>query len=96
MVRYTTRPKVREHALRVPGTRRLLLCVASAMAALALSLAADVMTGSLLDSIAVVSVMLAVRNPHTPLQPTPRREGSIRRIGFEAGRNPFVGVQHLN
>jgi hypothetical protein len=97
MLRYTKRPKVKEHALRVPGTRRRLFCVASALAALVLSLAAaDVMTGSLLDSIALVSGVLAVRDPRKPLQPTDRRVGRIRRTGFEAGRDPFVGVQNLN
>lgn len=79
------------------GTLRRLLCVSSTLAALALSLAAaDAMTGSLLDSIAVVTGVLAVRNPSPPMPPKAERVSRVCMVGRGGCRDPFVGVQNLN
>jgi hypothetical protein len=76
---------------------RRLLCFFSTLAALALSLAAaDAMTGSLLDSIAVVTGVLAVRNPSHPMPPKSERLSRVRMVGRDGCRDPFVGVQNLN
>lgn len=76
---------------------RRLLCFSSTLAALALSLAAaDAMTGSLLDSLAVVTGILAVRNPNPAMPGKTGRASRVRLDVTDVCRGPFIGVHNLN
>jgi hypothetical protein len=97
MIRAIRRTRERAHAEAETGLRGRCLYAASVLGALAFSLAAaDAMLSTLLDSIAVVAGILAVRMPVPPAETKAVGRTRIHRVGFPVGEDPFLGLRHLN
>jgi hypothetical protein len=96
MIRTIKRKRVRAHEAET-GVRGRCLYAASVLGALAFSLAAaDAMLSTLLDSIAVVAGILAVRMPAPHAETKAVGKTRIHRVGFQGGEDPFFGLRHLN